>query len=133
MAKKIPFKVHTSRWECVDWLINIDADTEEDLPQSVSGSFWAEKKEDGWHGLFQLDNGEKWDRRDDFIPDLTAPYVITAAVHRPERKILQRPATMAEAEHILWWLKPVEYDLVERFEARIEDCLDTTETHCWEF
>lgn len=108
--------------------INIDADTEEDLPESVSGTFWVSKDMKGWHGLFELSNKEKADRRKH--PYNYLQCVITNGVTRPD-SLGYVPTCMKEAEMMFEYLIPVQYENIERFEGKIEDCLYSVETHNW--
>lgn len=109
--------------------INIEADSKEDLPETVSGDFWVEKTEEGWHGLFELDYGEKHDKRKN--PDGYPAWVLTVGVSRPDVPVPHRPTSREEAYEIMQNLRPVQYRTVGRFYDRLENCLTSIETHYW--
>ena len=110
--------------------INIEADNEANLPQTVKGGFWAEKRLDGWHGGFYLDNYEPYDMRRE-TSEILSPCVITTGVHRPSPKTGTIPKSIEEADRIFEYLKPVEYETVARFDGRLKDCCVALETRYW--
>lgn len=110
--------------------INVEADNESELPEAVKGIFWAEKKSDGWYGRFCLDNYEPYDRRRE-TSEILLPWVITIGIHRPSLEMTTRPTSIQEADRIMEYLKPVEYETVARFDGRLEDCYVDSETHYW--
>ena len=113
-----------------DGFINIEADNKSDLPETVKGGFWVEKKLDGWHGKFYFDNCEPYDKRTE-TSEVLLPWVITTGVHRPQPQTGIIPQSTEEADRILEYLKPVEYKSISRFNARLEDCCFALETHYW--
>lgn len=108
--------------------INIEADTEGDLPQVVSGTYWSEKRNDGWHGEFKLDNDEPYDRRKTHCD--CGAFVIHTGIYRPTKEF-EQPLTVEEAEIIYDYSEPVEYELIPRFDDRLENCIVSYETYYW--
>lgn len=111
--------------------INVLADNKSDLPETVKGGFWAEKRLGGWYGKFYFDNCEPYDRRRG-TSEILSPWVITTGVHRPSPQTGAIPKSIEEADQILEYFKPVEYEAVARFDGRLEDCCVALETHYWE-
>lgn len=110
--------------------INVLADKKSDLPETVKGGFWAEKRLDGWHGKFYFDSCEPYDRRRE-TSEVLSPWVITTGVHRPSPKTSTIPKSIEEADRVIEYLKPVEYETVARFNGRLEDCCVDLETRYW--
>lgn len=108
--------------------INVEADNRVDLPETVKGGFWVEKRLDGWHGGFYFDNYEPYDKRTE-TSEVLLPLVITTGVYRPSLPIGAIPKSIKEANRILEYLKPVEYETVARFNGRLEDCCFALEIH----
>ena len=122
--------------------INIDKRTMEELPDAkdVHGTFWAELREDGWHGEFKLEGmdytclDKKWIK----------PYIITSRVEKPVTATLPELAAIygerVAANMICEMLRPPEYDVISRFGGRLEDGItryemdrgySCMETHCY--
>lgn len=96
--------------------INTDALSEDDFPETITGTFWAcRDKETGQHGYFDLGLGEdgNW---------------VLGSVYLPEFNIgeyeMPNPEVM---ERALRTLQPVKS--FERFDTRIEDCLVPEKTY----
>ena len=102
--------------------ININAPSENQLPDisEVKGTFWAERKPEGWYGDFELDGIEK-----------NCDGVITTGIYRPETPAAPL-MTRTSVDAILKSTQPVRYDTVPRFEGRLDDHLTTAETHHWQ-
>lgn len=90
------------RWS--GW-INTLADSKEDFPETISGTFWTYRDEVGCHGEFKLDNGE-------------TGFVVTAKMLPPEYKM--KTYTPFEADKAFESLQPIKQ--WERFDKKIEDC-----------
>ena len=99
--------------------INVDSNRKEDLPDIIKGSFWVSKDEKGWHGERILDEPEKYREN-----DLGVKHVIITGVYHPERDYTSAPTSVQEASERFRYISNImeEYDSIERFEARIEDC-----------
>ena len=110
--------------------INIETDREEDLPDTVHGTYYVEKANGQWHGAFTLANGEKYDLRETPSKEFE-PWVVTTIVERPPIQSPHCPASIEEATKMLEYLKPIECENVDKFKDNLNNCVYAVETHYW--
>ena len=117
--------------------INIEADTKEELPdiKDVKGSFFVEKLKEGYNARFFLDDGEP--NRSSYKPDILKGQencIYTNGIYRPDLcSVGVGIHSTAQAEQILFYLAPVKYETIPRFEGRLEDHIYSMETHKLEY
>ena len=116
-------------------MINVEADTEEELPKAVKGTYWFSKTEEGWHGAFVLADGKADKRKITKVHEYEyGQYIYTHGVYMPHRNY-GSINSMAIAEAVLAQTKNISYQYkeIKKYDCIIEDDIYDTETHYWEY